>query len=302
MPTLEDYRNNSGDFAEEPAAEVHDADVPVQDDIPQQEGDTDFEVDTHEGDEQVYEDDYTPDTDVEDDPEPELSPKEKTAFEKRMERERRKLEEELSKEYEQKYSKHNSVIQKLGGDPDQIEQYLENQRIQSEVQAQAQQLAYNNGWDEEQTQWYIDNKTQQQRQEMQQKQLQSELAELRLANQINDLRDNPDYPGIVGMKKDIADMVSKSNGTLTVSQAYWALGGEQRAKQMLRETEQRAAAKRRNRVVAKDNPTAASTEQVIPANILAQAKAMNMSEKDVRELMSFDAKNINEYRAKTKKK
>ncbi|OPG91334.1 hypothetical protein B2I21_35130 [Chryseobacterium mucoviscidosis] len=302
MPTLEDYRNNSGDFAEEPAAEVHDADVPEQNDIPDQVDEPNFDDDTPDGDEQDHEDDYTPELDVEDDPEPELSPKEKTAFEKRMERERRKLEEELSKQYEQKYSKHNSVIQKLGGDPDQIEQYLENQRIQSEVQAQAQQLAYNNGWDEEQTQWYINNQMQQQRQELQQKQLQSELAELRLSSQINDLRDNPDYPGIVGMKKEIADMVTKSNGSLNVSQAYWALGGERRAQQMKREAEQRSVAQRRNRVVAKDTATAASTEKAIPAAVLAEAKKMGISEKEYRELMAFDSNNINDYREKKRRK
>lgn len=303
MPTLEDYRNNSGDFAEEPAAEVHDADVPEQDDIPQQEEDADFEADTPEDDGQEQEDWHiATESDAEDDPEPELSPKEKTAFEKRMERERRKLEEELSKQYEQKYSKHTSVMEKLGGDPDQILQHLENQRIQNEVQTQAQQLAYNNGWDEEQTQWYINNQMQQHRQEQQQQQLQSELAELRLSNQINDLRDNPDYPGIVGMKKEIADMVTKSNGSLNVSQAYWALGGERRAQQMKREAEQRSVAQRRNRVVAKDTATAASTEKAIPASVLAEAKKMGISEKEYRELLAFDSNNINDYREKKKRK
>lgn len=144
---------------------------------------------------------------------------------------------------------------------------------------------------------------QQHRQEQQQKQLQSELAELRLSNQINDLRDNPEYPGIVGMKKEIADLVTKSNGSLSVSQAYWALGGESRAKQMKREAEQRSAAQRRsNRVVAKDTATAASTEKAIPASVLAEAKRMGISEAEIRELMSFDANNINDYRERKKRK
>lgn len=303
MPTLDDYRNNTGEFAEEPA-NVQDAAAPEQSEIPTDVEDYDFDdtPEVTEGDEHGYEDFQEPDTGDYDDEEPELSPKEKTAFEKRMERERRKLEEELSKQLEEKYSKHSRVIEKLGGDPDKIEQYLEEQRIQQEVSAQAQQLAYNNAWDDEQTQWYINNQMEQRRQQMQQNQLQQEIAQLRLESQINELRDNPDFAGINTMKKEIADIVSKSNGQLTVSQAYWALGGEQRAKQMQRETEQRAAAKRRNRVVAKDTPSAASTEQAIPANILAQAKALNMSEQEIRELMSFDAKNINEYRAKNKKK
>lgn len=301
MPTLEDYRNNSGDFAE-PTVEVHDADVPEQDDIPQQEEDADFDDDTHESDEQDYEDEYTPDPDVDVDPEPELSPKEKTAFEKRMERERRKLEEELNQQYEQKYSKHKSVIEKLGGDPDQIERHLENQRLQNEVQVQAQQLAYNNGWDEEQTQWYINDQMERNRQQQQQNDLQKEIAQLRLESQINELRDNPDFAGIATMKNEIADKVNKSNGSLSVSEAYWALGGERRAKQMKREAEQRSSVQRRNRVVAKDNATAASTEKAIPASVLADAKRMGISEAEYRELMAFDSNNINDYREKKKRK
>ncbi|WP_339283681.1 hypothetical protein [Paenibacillus sp. FSL R5-0486] len=301
MPTLDDYRNNSGDFAEE-SAEVHDADVPEQNDIPDQVDEPDFDDDTPDGEEQDYEDDHTPEPDVYDDPEPELSPKEKTAFEKRMERERRKLEEELTNQLEQKYSKHKSVIEKLGGDPDQIERHLENQRIQNEVQGQAQQLAYNNGWDEEQTQWYINDQMERQRQQQQQNDLQKEIAQLRLESQINELRDNPDFAGIATMKNEIADKVNKSNGSLSVSEAYWALGGERRAKQMKREAEQRSSVQRRSRVVAKDNATAASTEKAIPASVLADAKRMGISEAEYRELLVFDSNNINDYREKKKRK
>lgn len=300
MPTLEEFRNNSGEFAEEPAAEVQDAAVHETIDVPDEEVIEEQDIDLDDNGEQ-FEDVSEPDTDDFEEEVPELSPKEKTAFEKRLERERRKLEEELNKQFEEKYSKHNSVIQKLGGDPEKIEQFLEEQKMQQEISTQAQQMADFNGWDQEQTQWYINDQMQKRQAELQQKQLQRELQELRLANEINDLRDNPDFSGIVSMKKEIADLVSKSNGTLSVSQAYWALGGEQRAKQMKREAEQRAAVQKRSRVVAKDNPTAASTEQAIPGNILAEAKRMGMSEREVRELMSFDAKNINEYRQKKRK-
>lgn len=299
MPTLEEFRNNSGEFAEE-SAEVQDAAVQQTIDVPDEEAIEEQDIDLDDNEEQ-FEDDSELDTDVFEEDVPELSPKEKTAFERRLERERRKLEEELGKQYEEKYSKHNSVIQKLGGDPEKIEEYLEQQRMQQEVSAQAQQMADFNGWDQEQTQWYINDQMQKRQADIQQQQLQRELQELRLANEINDLRDNPDFPGIISMKKDISEMVSKSNGTLTVSQAYWALGGENRAKQMKREAEQRNAMQRRSRVVAKDNPTAASTEQAIPSNVLAEAKRMGMSEKEVRELMSFEAKNINEYRQKKRK-
>jgi len=301
MATLDDYRNNSGDFAED-TAPVQDAVVPEETEEvftdefeqPDEQEQEEYE-DTFEGEEET-------DTDTFEDDGPELSPKEKTAFEKRLERERRKLEEKLSKELEDKYSKHKRIIDRFGGDPDQIEQFLQQQQIQQEVTAQAAQMAEYNGWDQEQTQWYINSQMQQRQQELQQQQLQRELQELRLANEINDLRDNPDFPGIVAMKKEIADLVSKSNGTLNVSQAYWALGGERRAQQMKREAEQRAVAQRRSRVVAKDSPTQASTEQAIPSSVLAEAKRMGMSEKEVRELMSFDAKNINEYRQKKKAK
>ncbi|MCM3130952.1 hypothetical protein ACFQ3J_00370 [Paenibacillus provencensis] len=299
MPTLEEFRNNSGEFAEE-TAEVQDAAVQQTVDVPDEEVIEEQDIDLDDNEEQ-FEDNSELDTDVFEEDVPELSPKEKTAFERRLERERRKLEEELGKQYEEKYSKHNSVIQKLGGDPEKIEEYLEQQRMQQEVSAQAQQMADFNGWDQEQTQWYINDQMQKRQADIQQQQLQRELQELRLANEINDLRDNPDFPGIISMKKDISEMVSKSNGTLTVSQAYWALGGENRAKQMKREAEQRNAMQRRSRVVAKDNPTAASTEQAIPSNVLAEAKRMGMSEKEVRELMSFEAKNINEYRQKKRK-
>ncbi|MGG3454241.1 hypothetical protein [Paenibacillus rhizolycopersici] len=295
MATLEDYRNNTGEFAEEPA-DVQDAAV-QEEPIDEPE----IEVVETEDFEDVPENVQEPIIDVETEDEPELSPKEKTAFEKRLEREKRKLEEELAKQIEAKYAKHQKVIEKLGGDPDKIEQMLTERQIQSEIQTQAQQLAEYNGWDDAQTQWYIQQQTQVKQQELQQQQLQKELQELRIANQVNDLRDNPDFPGIVSLKKEIADLVSKSNGTLDVTQAYWALGGQARAQQMKREAEQRAAVQRRTRVVAKDTPSAASTEKAIPGNVLAQAKLLGISEKELRELESFDAKNINEYRAKKKK-
>lgn len=300
MPTLEEFRNQTGEFAED-TAPVLDAEVPEQEEPAEVEETETEELEQEEYEEEAFESEQEPDTGDSEDDVTELSPKEKTAFEKRLERERRKLEEQLSKQLEEKYSKHQRVIEKLGGDPDKIEQFLQEQQMQQEIAAQAQQMAEFNGWDQDQTQWYINDQMQKRQAELQQQQLQRELQELRLANEINDLRDNPDFPGIISMKKEIADLVSKSNGTLNVSQAYWALGGERRAQQMKREAEQRAAVQKRNRVVAKDNPTAASTDKAIPSNVLAQARQFGMSEKEIRELMSFDAKNINEYRQKKKK-
>lgn len=284
MPTLDEFRNNSGEFAEEPAAE-HDADAPVEQ--PEEEYE-DISEDT------PQDNDPEPDSDDFEQEEPELSPKEKTAFEKRMERERRKLEEALSKQYEDKYSKHKRVIEQLGGDPDVIEQRLREQQIVNE----AQQLAEQYGWDDQQYQWHIAQKQQQ----IQQENLQKELADLRIANQINDLRDNPEFAGIQTMRKEISDIVGRSNGTLSVEQAYWALGGAKRNQQTKREAEQRAAVQRRQRVVANDAPAAASTEKALPPDVLAQAAALGMSPAEVRELMSFEGiNNINDYR-KSKKK
>jgi hypothetical protein len=283
MPTLDEFRNNSGVFAEEPAPE-QDAAAP-EEEIEELEPVDDLE------DAPIEELEDLPDHD---EPEPDLTPKEKTAFEKRMERERKKIEEQLSKQFEDKYSKHKRVIDQLGGDPDKIEQAMKERQLQDE----ALRMAEYNGWDEQQMQWYI----QQQQANLQQENLQKELAELRISNQVNDLRDNPEFAGISSMKKDIADIVAKSNGTLNVEQAYWALGGQKRAQQTKREAEQRAAVQRRTRVVASDAPGSASTEKAIPSNILAQAAQMGMSEKELRELMNFDSTNINDYRSKKKAK
>src|SRR5690606_27400103 len=69
----------------------------------------------------------------EDDDLPALTEKEKTAFEKRMERERAKLQEkieaELKDRYEQQYGKHKQVIDLLGGDVDAIERRIREQRV-----------------------------------------------------------------------------------------------------------------------------------------------------------------------------
>jgi hypothetical protein len=291
MSQLEDFRNNTGVFAEQ-SADVQDA--AVQDEAPIDVEDTEEYTEQTDNDtdtDESIDEDYVQQDDEEDEL-PELSPKEKTAFEKRMERESKKIEERLAKELDEKYSPFKRVVDKLGGDPDKIEQMLQ----QRQIQAEAEQLAYSNGWDDDQTQWYVNQRNQ----ELQQVEMQKELEMFRISDKVNDLRDDPSFPGIHSMKKEIADVVAKSGNQLDVKQAYWALGGEKRAQQMKRETEQRAAVKRRTRVVASDTPSAASTEQIIPAHILSQAQHMGVSEKELRELASFSANNINDYR-KTKK-
>src|SRR5690606_16083236 len=87
---------------------------------------------------------------------PELSEKEKTAFEKRRERDERKMREkieaELKDQYEKQYGRHKQVIDLLGGDPDAIEKRIR----ENQVMAEANRLAEQNGWDDEQTRWYVE--------------------------------------------------------------------------------------------------------------------------------------------------
>ncbi|MNV28563.1 hypothetical protein D3C71_1197570 [compost metagenome] len=292
MPTINDFRTNSGDFAEEQPATEQDAaaseeviedDQLLEDELPVSE----------EADDQQ---------EIEEEDLPELTEREQTAFNKRLERERRKLEESLNQEMETKYAGHKRVVERLGGDPEQIERALQERQFANEVNARAQQMADYYGWDDEQIQQYSQQQVQQRQQQVQQAELQQELQELRISNQVNDLRDNPEFTGISSMKKEIADIVSRSNGTLDVQQAYWALGGQKRAQQTKREVEQREAVKRRTRVVANDSPAAASTEKAIPNDILRQGKQMGMSEKEIRDLMDFDSTNINDFRANKKKR
>lgn len=192
-----------------------------------------------------------PADDLEDAEDPEdidLPPREKTAFEKRMEREKAKLEEKLRKELEEqlegKYSKHKQAIEALGGDPDQLIKAAQEAKMQRE----AQRLADQNGWDDEQTQWYIEQQKQQQ-----------ELKELRVQMQINRLKDNPDYAGIASMEREILAKIDKTNGALTVEEAYWALGGHKRAEQIKLEVQQREIARRAQqpRTVQRDAPSTA---------------------------------------------
>lgn len=261
---------------------------------PEVEKDTVPDAGEHEQVEQVDDNDTpdTPETDDEDDL-PELPPEQKTAFQKRMEREQRKLEEKLRGELEQtykgQYSKHERIIQALGGDVDSIEKALEEQRIINEANRHAEQ----NGWSEDETRWYINEQK-----------VQQELHDLRISNQINELRDNPDFAGIRDMKKDISDMVKRSNGNLTVEQAYWALGGKARAEQLKREVEQREVAKRTQakRTVQTDSAPSSVGEKPLPADIEAQRKKLGLTVEQARELLKDDApKNLAEWREKRKK-
>lgn len=220
---------------------------------------------------------------------PPLNEKEKTAFQLRMERERTKLEEKIRAESEEKYGKHKSVIDLLGGDVDLVEKRIrDNQTAQ-----QAQKLAEQNGWDEEQTQWYIEQQKQQQ-----------ELKELRTQMQINKLKDNPDYAGISSMEKEIMAKIDKTGGALTVEEAYWAMGGPKKAEQIRLEATMREQEKRKKtpRTVLTDSQTSTTSEKPLPPEIAQQAERMGISAAEARRLMSSEpAKNIDDYRARKAK-
>ena len=233
-------------------------------------------------------------SDEQDDDElPELSEKEKTAFERRMERERKKERERLEAEYEQKYGKHKQVLESLGGDPDVILQRIQENKMISD----AQRLAESNGWDDEQTQWYVND----QKQKIEQQRRDNELQELRVQMQINRLRDNPDYAGIHQMEKEIVTKIDKTNGALTVEEAYWALGGKNKADQIRLEAQVRESEKRKRqpRTVLTDSAAGTVTEKPLPADVLRDAERMGISASEARRLMSNEpSKDIAEWRSK----
>lgn len=229
---------------------------------------------------------------VDEDGLPPLNEKEKTAFEKRLERDKGKLEEkiraDMDEQYKQKYSKHDEVIASMGGDPDRILTAAK----EAQTLREANRLAEQNGWDEDTTQWYIEDQKNKQ-----------ELKELRVQMQINNLKDNPDYAGISSMEKDILSMIDKSNGALNAEQAYWAMGGSKKAAQIKLETEQREIIKRgqQSRTVLKDAPNNTSGEKPLSPQVLQEAKRMGISEAEARKLMNKQpAKDIDEYRERQK--
>lgn len=236
--------------------------------------------------EDAPEDAETDDTEEED----ELTPQEKTAFQKRLEREQKKIREDMEREFEQKYGKHKEVIESLGGDPDKILAAARENRIIQE----AQRMAEANGWTDEETRWYVDQQKQQQ-----------ELKELRVQMQINRLKDQPDYLGIDRMEKEIMSKIDKSNGALTVEEAFWALGGPKRVEQVKLEAQQREIARRAQqpRTVQRDAPSTAVGEKPLPSNVLKEAQSMGISEAEARRLyQAKPASNIDEWREQRKAK
>lgn len=240
---------------------------------------------------------------TEDEPEPsnveyeeehiELPENQKTAFQKALEREKRKAreaaEEKLKQEFDTQMNPYKAFFDQLGVDPQEAMKHLEQQKIQQE----AERLAYQNGWDEQQTQWY-----------MQQQQQQKEMHQLRVTVQINDLADSSDYPGIKQMKVPITEFISR-NPNITVQQAYYALGGQNLAQQLKREAEQREIAKRSQakRTVITDSPSDMKGPAPMTPEAVQFMKRTGMSEDQVRMMMNDQGpKNLDEYRKMIKQK
>lgn len=212
----------------------------------------------------------------------ELPEAQKTAFQKALEREKRKMKEEqdtMRSELEQQYNPYIAFFDQLGiQDPSIALKAIEDNRLRK----QAEQLADDQGWTDDQALQYL-------RQRQEQHRLSEELQDLRVANQINELADNPDYAGIKGMKEQIKGKIASSGGALSAEEAYWALGGKERAAQLKRETAQREIAKRSTakRTVQTDTSAVPSGEKPLPADVRQAAKAAGISEKEARRLVDM---------------
>jgi hypothetical protein len=162
-------------------------------------------------------------------------------------------------------------------------QQMEANRIRQE----AEQLAYTNGWSEQETQMY-----------MRQQQLEKQQLDNSVALRVYELADTPDYPGIKSMKGAITEFI-RSNPRANVEQAYWAVGGSALAQQLKREAEQREIAKRSQtkRTVISDAPQSMQGPAPLPPEAVQFMRQTGMSEAQVRSMLSDDKpKNLSEWR------
>lgn len=209
-----------------------------------------------------------------------------SAWQKRAQREREKgakeAEERLRQEYESQINPYKKFFDQLGVNPDDALKLVEQQRIRKE----AEQMAYQNDWTDEQAQMYI-----------QQQELMREQTEMRVSLKVYELADSPNFPGIKQMKGRITEFV-RQNPNLSVEQAYWAVGGPELAQQIKMESEQREIAKRSktSRKVVSDNNDKMANKDSLPPEAIQFAKAEGMTEDEVRLLLSEAPKNIDEYR------
>lgn len=228
------------------------------------------------------------------DDEPQIPQEQQSAWSKRAERERRKAAEEtetrLKSEYEAQINPYKAFFDQLGVTPEQALASIEQNRIKQE----AENLAYQNGWDEQQTQMY-----------MRQQELERKQTDMTVNLRVYELSETPDYPGIKQMKGAITDFI-RANPRVPVEQAYWAVGGANLATQLKREAEQREIAKRgqTKRTVISDAPTDMKGPEPLTPEAVAFMRRTGMSEDQVRMMMKDEGpSNLEEYRKmmKTKK-
>lgn len=232
------------------------------------------------------------DSDVIDDVEEsiEIPEAQKTAFQKALEREKRKANEAAEKkfkeqfetEYSSKFNPYQKFFDQLGLTPEQALHSIEQAKIQKE----AQDLAYNNGWSEDQTQMY-----------MRQQDLEKKQTEMTVELQLYQLEETKKYPGIRQMKPAITDFIRK-NPSSTVEQAAFAVGGESFLLQIRRESEQKEIAKRSTtpRKVVSDSASSMPSKDVLPPEVIEFMKRERISETQARQLMGEGPRNQTEYR------
>ncbi|MDR6555441.1 hypothetical protein [Paenibacillus qinlingensis] len=214
----------------------------------------------------------------------------KTAFQKALEREQKKIREKAEKEVresvEREYSSYKKAFDELGTTPDQLLEAAQRSREEQ----QAKEIGYANGWDEDQTKWYLEN----QRKDR-------ELQDLKISVKINDMADSPEYTGIKAMKPQLTAFM-RENPRMSVEQAYWALGGKARIEQASREAEQRAIAKRseQKRTVVSDANVVTQPGVQLTSQDARDAKRLNMSEAQAKNLLKADQqgafKSLKEFR------
>ena len=223
----------------------------------------------------------------------EVPENQRTAFQKALEREKRKAKESAEQQYKTEYetqlNPYKQFFDSLGMDPQTAMKAIEENKIKQE----AENLAYQNGWSDEQTQMFV-----------RQQQLERQQTEMQVNLRVYELADTPEYPGIKNMKGAITEFV-RNNPRVPVEQAYWAVGGPNLAKQMKLEAEQREIVKRgqTKRTVLSDSPTDMRGPAPMPPEAVAFMKRTGLSEAQFRAQYMSDAPlNQTEYRKMRDKK
>jgi len=218
---------------------------------------------------------------------PPLPKEQQNAFYKRLQRELKKkqaeLEQKIKSELEQQYNPYKAFFERINLDPQKALEAIE----QNQLRQEAERLADQYGWTEQQMQMYI------RQQELERKQIAMQV-ELK----IYELADSPDYPGIKQMKNEIINFI-RANPSVPVEQAYWAVGGLNLVKQLQREAEQRMISKREQpkRKVVSDTTAPSGGPEPLPPEAVQFMREAGLSESEMRLLLSNQMpSNLEEYR------